>query len=70
MFWIGYIIIGAVAGVLAGLLGVGGGLVIVPALTFILTAQHLPPNHIMQLALGTSLATIMFTSISRLKSHH
>ncbi|MBF0509405.1 MAG: sulfite exporter TauE/SafE family protein [Deltaproteobacteria bacterium] len=70
MFWIGYIIIGAVAGVLAGLLGVGGGLVIVPALTFILTAQHLPPNHIMQLALGTSLATIMFTSISSLKSHH
>ncbi|MBF0495519.1 MAG: sulfite exporter TauE/SafE family protein [Deltaproteobacteria bacterium] len=70
MFWIGYIIIGAVAGVLAGLLGVGGGLVIVPALTFILAAQHLPPNHIMQLALGTSLATIMFTSISSLKSHH
>ncbi|MBF0551727.1 MAG: sulfite exporter TauE/SafE family protein [Deltaproteobacteria bacterium] len=70
MFWIGYIIIGAVAGVLAGLLGVGGGLVIVPALTFILAAQHLPPDHIMQLALGTSLATIMFTSISSLRSHH
>jgi uncharacterized membrane protein YfcA len=65
-----YIALGAFAGVLAGLFGVGGGLVIVPVLTFIFTAQHLPDAHILHLALGTSLASIMFTSISSLRSHH
>ena len=68
--WLLYIALGAFAGVLAGLLGVGGGLVIVPALTFIFTAQHLPEGHILHLALGTSLASIMFTSISSLRAHH
>lgn len=56
--------------VLAGLLGVGGGLVIVPVLTFIFTARHLPEGHILHLALGTSLASIMFTSVSSLRAHH
>jgi uncharacterized membrane protein YfcA len=65
-----YIALGAFAGVLAGLLGVGGGLVIVPVLTFIFTAQHLPDAHILHLALGTSLASIMFTSVSSLRAHH
>lgn len=64
-----YLALGAFAGVLAGLLGVGGGLVIVPVLTFIFTAQHLPETHILHLALGTSLASIMFTSISSLRAH-
>ena len=68
--WIMYIALGAFAGVLAGLLGVGGGLVIVPVLTFIFTAQHLPDAHILHLALGTSLASIMFTSVSSLRAHH
>ena len=68
--WFMYIALGAFAGVLAGLLGVGGGLVIVPVLTFIFTAQHLPEAHILHLALGTSLASIMFTSISSLRAHH
>ena len=68
--WFMYIALGAFAGVLAGLLGVGGGLVIVPVLTFIFTAQHLPEGHILHLALGTSLASIMFTSISSLRAHH
>jgi uncharacterized membrane protein YfcA len=65
-----YIALGAFAGVLAGLLGVGGGLIIVPVLTFIFTAQHLPDAHILHLALGTSLASIMFTSVSSLRAHH
>ena len=65
-----YILLGAVAGVLAGLLGIGGGLVIVPMLTFAFTAQGLDPNHILHLALGTSLASIIFTSISSLRAHH
>jgi uncharacterized membrane protein YfcA len=68
--WLLYIGLGAFAGVLAGLLGVGGGLVIVPMLTFIFTAQQMPPEHILHLALGTSLASIMFTSISSLRAHH
>lgn len=68
--WLMYVALGAFAGLLAGLLGVGGGLVIVPVLTFIFTSQHLPEAHILHLALGTSLASIMFTSISSLRAHH
>ncbi len=65
-----YIGMGVVAGLLAGLLGVGGGIVIVPMLTFTFALQHLPQEHIQHLALGTSLATIIFTSISSLRAHH
>ncbi|MBK5275832.1 MAG: sulfite exporter TauE/SafE family protein [Desulfuromonadales bacterium] len=68
--WLLYLALGAFAGVLAGLLGVGGGLVIVPILTFIFTARGLPAEHILHLALGTSLASIMFTSVSSLRAHH
>ena len=68
--WLLYLALGAFAGVLAGLLGVGGGLVIVPMLTFIFTAQGLPAEHILHLALGTSLASIMFTSVSSQRAHH
>ncbi|MBS4096933.1 MAG: sulfite exporter TauE/SafE family protein [Sulfuricella sp.] len=69
-FWLLYLGTGAFAGFLAGLLGVGGGLVIVPALVFIFTAQGFPAAHIMHFALGTSLASIMFTSVSSLRAHH
>lgn len=69
-YWLGYLALGAFAGLLAGLLGVGGGLVIVPILTFLFTAQHLPHDYIVHLALGTSLATIIFTSISSMRAHH
>lgn len=68
--WFMYITLGASAGLLAGLLGVGGGLIIVPVLTFIFTAQGMPEAQILHLALGTSLASIMFTSISSLRAHH
>jgi|SRR6266568_1426346 len=69
-YWLLYLALGAVAGILAGLLGVGGGIVVVPMLTFIFTAQQMPAPIILHLALGTSLASIMFTSISSLRSHH
>ena len=69
-FWLLYAALGLFAGFLAGLLGVGGGLVIVPVLMFIFTAQHFPEAHVLHLALGTSLASIMFTSISSLRAHH
>jgi len=66
-----YLVVGVIAGVLAGLLGVGGGLVIVPMLVFCFAKQGgVQPDQIMHLALGTSLASIMFTSISSFMSHH
>ncbi|MBI5519649.1 MAG: sulfite exporter TauE/SafE family protein [Desulfovibrio sp.] len=68
--WLLYIATGAFAGVLAGLLGVGGGLVIVPMLNFVFHIIELPADYIQHLALGTSLASIMFTSVSSLRAHH
>jgi uncharacterized membrane protein YfcA len=68
--WFTYSILGAFAGILAGLLGVGGGIVIVPMLTFTFVAQQFPHQHLLHLALGTSLATIVFTSIASFRAHH
>ncbi|WP_027185473.1 sulfite exporter TauE/SafE family protein [Desulfovibrio inopinatus] len=65
-----YIVLGVFAGILAGLLGIGGGLVIVPMLTFAFTWQGIPSEHLLHMALGTSLATIIFTSISSFMAHH
>ncbi|VAW99674.1 Uncharacterized UPF0721 integral membrane protein [hydrothermal vent metagenome] len=65
-----YIIIGAIAGVIAGMLGVGGGLVIVPVLTIIFVQNGFDNNIIVHLAIGTSLATIVFTSLSSTRAHH
>lgn len=65
-----YLCCGAVAGVMAGLLGVGGGIVIVPMLVAIFPSQGVPPQYIQQFALGTSLASIMITSISSARAHN
>lgn len=65
-----YLCCGAVVGVLAGLLGVGGGTVIVPILVAVFPYQGVPAQYVQQLALGTSLASIMFTSISSAWAHH
>lgn len=65
-----YLTLGALAGVLAGLFGVGGGLVIVPVLVFSFTAQGVAPEVLTHLAVGTSLATIVFTSINSVLAHH
>ena len=65
-----YALVGLIAGVLAGLLGVGGGIVIVPMLVFCFVRQGVQPEVMMHLALGTSLASIMFTSISSCLAHH
>ncbi|CCH50059.1 sulfite exporter TauE/SafE family protein [Pseudodesulfovibrio piezophilus] len=65
-----YIILGAFAGVFAGLLGIGGGLVIVPMLNIAFELQNFPDVHIQHVALGTSLATIIFTSMSSMRAHH
>ena len=65
-----YAAVGAVAGVLAGLFGIGGGLVIVPMLIFAFTRQGIAPELMMHLALATSMASIMFTAISSFLAHH
>ncbi|MBK9166149.1 MAG: sulfite exporter TauE/SafE family protein [Bryobacterales bacterium] len=64
-----YLVIGVIAGVLAGLLGIGGGLLIVPSLVWVFERDAFPDSVIMQMALGTSLATIIVTSISSLRAH-
>ena len=69
-FLILYALSGLVAGFLAGLLGIGGGLVLVPVLVVLFSAQGFSEAAIMPLALGTSLATIIFTSISSMRVHH
>ena len=65
-----YLAIGAIAGFAAGLFGVGGGLIIVPILYVVFTQMGYDPSVIMHLALGTSLATIMVTSISSMMAHN
>ncbi|MDH5765096.1 MAG: sulfite exporter TauE/SafE family protein [Gammaproteobacteria bacterium] len=65
-----YLLAGAFAGLAAGMLGIGGGLIIVPALTSLFLLQGMPADIIMHLALATSLATIVVTSIASIISHH
>jgi len=62
--------LGVVAGTLAGLLGIGGGIVIVPGLAFLLAGGTVPPERLMQVAVGTSLATIVVTALSSIRAHH
>ncbi|RVA12865.1 sulfite exporter TauE/SafE family protein, partial [Mesorhizobium sp. M7A.F.Ca.US.002.01.1.1] len=61
---------GMASGVLAGLLGVGGGIVIVPVLFWVLSLFHFSPAVISHLAVATSLAVIIPTSISSMRSHN
>lgn len=65
-----YLLTGAAAGLSAGLLGIGGGLIIVPILFFIFSHQLDQAEHVMQMALATSLATIIVTSLSSARAHH
>jgi len=65
----GYVLTGMIAGVLAGMLGVGGGLVIVPVLAYLFSQQSFDSAVIMHLAIGTSLATIVLTSLSSIRAH-
>jgi len=65
-----YLVTGVFAGLASGLLGVGGGLIIVPVLFFIFLSQNAPVEHVMHMALATSLATIIVTSLSSTWAHH
>jgi uncharacterized membrane protein YfcA len=63
------VLIGAFAGVIAGLLGVGGGIVLVPAFLYTFTALGYAGPQIMQVCVATSLATIVFTSVRSMRLH-
>ena len=70
MIFLSYILLGAFAGLVAGVFGVGGGIVIVPALVFMFAHNGFSPDIAMHLAIGTSLSTILFTSLSAISVHH
>jgi uncharacterized membrane protein YfcA len=71
MEWLAaYLLLGACAGFMAGLFGVGGGTVLVPVLLLLFDAQRFPAEHAMHLALGTSMAVILFTSLASMRKHH
>lgn len=68
--WLLYLALGAVAGVLAGLLGIGGGLVLVAALVWLLPTQGVPAEQAVHVALATALASIVLTGLSSARAHH
>lgn len=65
-----YLGLGLFAGLLAGLFGIGGGLIIVPILHFAFTTMKVPSDQVMHLAVGTSLATIFITGLNSVWSHY
>lgn len=70
LWWLAYPLLGIVVGFLAGLFGIGGGSITVPILTTLFLAQGLPHGQVVHLALGSSMASIVLTSVSSLRAHH
>jgi uncharacterized membrane protein YfcA len=67
---IAFLVLGAATGFAAGLLGIGGGMLLVPFITFLMVMKEFPSDLIVHMAIATSLATIMSTSISSVRAHH
>lgn len=65
-----FMLLGAVVGFMAGLLGIGGGGIMVPVLTSLLLAHNVPLTDVMHIALGTSMASIIVTSAASMIAHH
>ena len=63
-------VLGTCTGFLAGLLGIGGGMVMVPFLTFMLSHRGVDADLAVKMAIATSMATIIFTSVSSVRAHH
>lgn len=68
LIWYG--LVGLLSGFVGGLLGISGGLIAVPCLFLMFTIQQLPTTDLMQLAIGTSLAAMVFNAISATYAHH
>lgn len=68
-WWLAYLLLGLGVGFFAGLLGIGGGLIIVTALVFMFGLQGFWPDRVVHLALGTSITSIVFTSLSSVRAH-
>lgn len=64
------LVLGGCTGFLAGLLGIGGGMLLVPFMTLLLSARGFPPDLVVKMAIATSLATICFTSMASVRAHH
>ncbi|HEX7952633.1 MAG TPA: sulfite exporter TauE/SafE family protein [Burkholderiales bacterium] len=69
-WWIVYLLMGLFVGFFAGLLGIGGGLILVTLMVYLFTVQGFPADRLLHLALGTSITSIVFTSLSSLRAHH
>ncbi|MDP1953859.1 MAG: sulfite exporter TauE/SafE family protein [Polaromonas sp.] len=63
-------LLGVGTGFLAGLLGIGGGMLMVPFITIIMAQRGVAPDLAVKMAIATSMATIIFTSISSVRAHH
>jgi uncharacterized protein len=70
LWLVAYLALGAFVGFLAGLLGIGGGMIMVPFLLILFQAQGFPFETKMQVILATSMATIIFTAVSSVRAHH
>jgi uncharacterized membrane protein YfcA len=70
LWWITYLLMGLFVGFFAGLLGIGGGLILVTLMVYLFTLQGFPADRLLHLALGTSITSIVFTSISSVWAHH
>jgi uncharacterized membrane protein YfcA len=70
LFIVELLALGCLTGFLAGLLGIGGGMLLVPFLTFLLTQRGVDGQLAVKVAIATSMATILFTSISSVRAHH
>ena len=69
-WWIVYLLMGLFVGVFAGMFGIGGGLILVTLMVFLFSLQGFPADRMVHIALGTSLTSIVFTSIFSLRAHH
>ncbi|MFT5139666.1 MAG: putative membrane protein YfcA [Lysobacterales bacterium] len=70
MIWVDYAMIGLLAGFFAGYLGIGGGLIIVPALAWLFSRDSSTAQYAIHMAVATSLSTMVITSLSSIYAHH
>src|SRR5260221_659531 len=67
---VAFVALGCAIGFLAGLLGIGGAMMMVPFLTILFTHDNFPRDHVVHMAVATAMATIVFTSLSNMRAHH